>query len=325
MMIPVQGQTLYTAIRSYALRGHGIQNSSHASDKLRSWASCSRINFARNAFFSFSRGIGTTGSNTNTRADASAANSEFRAGASKDAFNDFDDSTKEKGEEKTFAQRRKEILEKYGSRLPPRLDVSKFDQFGYKELADRLDVILPKWFELWELMSLVEIEKVFYETSKVKQTIPPISKIKEAKEKKIIPPVVWERNVSPDGKAFGRGTRKRSVASVWISEGTGKFIVNRKPIHEYFVLHTPKIRAHEPLVTAGVAGKFDVNCIVKGGGLSGQADAIRLGLARALQCWNPEHRKALKPAGMLRRDPREVEEKKPGQTKARKKYQWVKR
>ncbi len=125
-------------------------------------------------------------------------------------------------------------------------------------------------------------------------------------------------------RAYGTGRRKTGVARVWIKEGSGQFIINNKTLHEYFQPQQRRDCA-EAFHHAGQAGMFDVWCTVKGGGVTGQAGAIRLGTARALTAIKPHLRPTLSKAGYLSRDPRRVERKKPGQAKARKKFQWVKR
>jgi len=134
--------------------------------------------------------------------------------------------------------------------------------------------------------------------------------------------------VSPHLDEFGRvyatGRRKRSIARVWIKEGSGELIVNDQSFVDYF---QPLQRAHtlEPFTASKTAAMFDVWCTVKGGGISGQAGAVRLGISRALDKFNSLLRPSLRAGGFLTRDPRKVERKKAGQHKARKKYQWVKR
>ena len=132
--------------------------------------------------------------------------------------------------------------------------------------------------------------------------------------------------IDEQGRAYGTGRRKTSTARVWISQGNQcEFKVNGKPFAEYFTVDYIKEDVLAPFVVTNQLGKFHVQCNVIGGGIAGQAGAIRHGLSRALQNFNPEWRPALKQAGYLTRDPRMVERKKPGQAKARKKFQWVKR
>lgn len=126
-------------------------------------------------------------------------------------------------------------------------------------------------------------------------------------------------------KYYATGRRKTSVAKVWISPGSGKIVVNDKPMEEYFPLETLRIIVKQPLTLTETLGKFDVIAKVKGGGLSGQAGAVRHGIARALVLADPTLRPALKKAGFLTRDPRMVERKKYGLKKARRAPQFSKR
>ena len=121
------------------------------------------------------------------------------------------------------------------------------------------------------------------------------------------------------------GRRKAAVARVYLSEGKGKFTVNNRDVNEFFPTETLQYVAKQPLTLLEVVSKFDVKVNIYGGGIKGQAEALRLGLSRALIEADPESRDALKKAGFLTRDPRVVERKKPGQPKARKKFQFSKR
>ncbi len=121
------------------------------------------------------------------------------------------------------------------------------------------------------------------------------------------------------------GRRKTSVARVSLIPGTGKVIINERPIEQYFSREADRVAATQPLKLANALTKFDILVKVTGGGTTGQAGAIRLGLARALSSSDLEYRPILKKADCLRRDPRMKERKKPGQKGARKKFQWVKR
>ena len=121
------------------------------------------------------------------------------------------------------------------------------------------------------------------------------------------------------------GRRKASVARIYLSKGKGKITVNGKDFKEYFPVDTMQYKLQQPFNITDLAGKFDVKVNVNGGGTTGQAEAIRLAISRALCEIDPENRVSLKPEGMLTRDSRIVERKKPGQKKARKKFQWVKR
>jgi small subunit ribosomal protein S9 len=121
------------------------------------------------------------------------------------------------------------------------------------------------------------------------------------------------------------GRRKRAVAKVRLVSGKGEIIINNKPIDEYFPRETLKMLLYQPFQIVGITGKYDAIITVNGGGLSGQAGAIRHGIARALVNLNPDFRAKLKKEGLLTRDPREVERKKYGQPKARKRFQFSKR
>ena len=121
------------------------------------------------------------------------------------------------------------------------------------------------------------------------------------------------------------GRRKASVARVYLSTGKGEITVNKKKYNDYFSTPILLYKITQPLKAANVEGKFDIKVNVVGGGTTGQADAIKLAIARALCEIDPNNRSTLKPEGLLTRDPRVVERKKPGQKKARKKFQWVKR
>jgi small subunit ribosomal protein S9 len=121
------------------------------------------------------------------------------------------------------------------------------------------------------------------------------------------------------------GRRKASVARIYVSEGKGNITVNGRDLKEYFPVDTMQYKVKQPFHIANLVGKFDVKVNVNGGGTTGQSEAIRLAISRALCKINPENRASLKPEGMLTRDSRIIERKKPGQKKARKKFQWVKR
>ncbi len=124
---------------------------------------------------------------------------------------------------------------------------------------------------------------------------------------------------------YGTGRRKSSTARVWLRPGDGKITINKRPIDEYFGRETLKMVLRQPLELVEQIGKMDLVVNVSGGGLSGQAGAIRHGLSRALVEMNGELRPNLKKAGFLRRDSRKVERKKYGQPGARKRFQFSKR
>ncbi len=128
-----------------------------------------------------------------------------------------------------------------------------------------------------------------------------------------------------DNRFYATGRRKTSVARVWLGEGSGTILVNKKPMDEYFTKEVTKKIALQPLALTETLDKFDLYITVKGGGLSGQAGAVRHGIARALLESDQELRQILKKAGMLRRDPRVKERKKYGQKGARARFQFSKR
>ena len=133
------------------------------------------------------------------------------------------------------------------------------------------------------------------------------------------------RRVDAEGRAHGVGRRKAAVARVWLREGPGHVMVNRRPFDQHFTTFVRRADVLAPFEVTGLLGRFDVMVAVAGGGQTGQAQAVRHGAARALQAWDPALRPALKAAGLLTRDARVVERKKPGRKKARKSFQWVKR
>ena len=124
---------------------------------------------------------------------------------------------------------------------------------------------------------------------------------------------------------YATGRRKEAIARVWVKPGTGVMTVNGRALEDYFGRQTSKMVINQPLEVLEQAGKVDMTVNVRGGGLSGQAGAIRHGLARALCVWNPEFRPAMKKAGFLTRDARVVERKKYGQPGARRRFQFSKR
>jgi len=124
---------------------------------------------------------------------------------------------------------------------------------------------------------------------------------------------------------YGTGKRKSSVARVFLRPGTGEITVNRRPFADYFPLRSQQAHALQPLDLVGASGKFDLRITVKGGGPTGQAGAVRHGIARALLDADPELRPTLKEHGMLTRDAREKERKKYGQRGARARFQFSKR
>ncbi len=127
------------------------------------------------------------------------------------------------------------------------------------------------------------------------------------------------------GRSYATGKRKNAVARVWIKPGNGKITVNGRDQQIYFARPVLRMMIQQPFVTANRTGQFDVICTVTGGGLSGQAGAVRHGISKALTLFEPELRPSLKTGGFLTRDPRVVERKKYGRAKARRSFQFSKR
>ena len=127
------------------------------------------------------------------------------------------------------------------------------------------------------------------------------------------------------GRSYATGKRKDAVARVWIKPGSGKVMVNGKEMAVYFARPVLQMILRQPFSVAGVSGQFDVMATVAGGGLSGQAGAVKHGISKALQLFDPALRSPLKAAGFLTRDARVVERKKYGKAKARRSFQFSKR
>ena len=138
-------------------------------------------------------------------------------------------------------------------------------------------------------------------------------------------PIEYVQKLDEKGRAYGTGRRKDAVARVWVMRGSGKVTINGRDVVSYFARGTQRLILNQPFELSARVGQFDVVCIVAGGGLSGQAGAVRHGISRALLAFEPGLRVTLKKAGLLTRDNRMVERKKYGRHKARKSTQWVKR
>ena len=121
------------------------------------------------------------------------------------------------------------------------------------------------------------------------------------------------------------GRRKTAVARLRLTPGTGNFVINGRDYKNYFPLETLQYIIDQPFIITGTTGKYDIKALLDGGGYKGQAEALRLAVSRALVELNEEYRSALKEQGLMRRDPRMVERKKPGRPKARKRFQFSKR
>ena len=135
----------------------------------------------------------------------------------------------------------------------------------------------------------------------------------------------YVKKVDKYGRAYATAKRKYAVARVWIKPGAGKIMVNTREVEVYFARPVLRMLIQQPLVAAARAGQYDVICTVAGGGLSGQAGAVRHGISKALTNFEPDLRSVLKKGGFLTRDSRTVERKKYGRAKARKSFQFSKR
>ena len=136
---------------------------------------------------------------------------------------------------------------------------------------------------------------------------------------------VYTQKLDPQGRAYATGKRKDAVARVWIKPGGGRIVINEKPVEQYFARPVLRMVLAQPLHVANRVDQYDIVVTVAGGGLSGQAGAVRHGLAKALTNFEPDLRSALKKEGFLTRDPRVVERKKYGRKKARRSFQFSKR
>ncbi|MCX7342857.1 MAG: 30S ribosomal protein S9 [Proteobacteria bacterium] len=137
--------------------------------------------------------------------------------------------------------------------------------------------------------------------------------------------IVYEKKVDEQGRAYATGKRKNAVARVWIKPGHGKLLVNGRPGEQYFARPVLQMLIGQPFHASNRNAQYDVWCTVDGGGLSGQAGAVRHGISKALVNFEPELRSVLKQGGFLTRDSRVVERKKYGQAKARRRFQFSKR
>ena len=131
--------------------------------------------------------------------------------------------------------------------------------------------------------------------------------------------------IDGQGRSYATGKRKNAIARVWIKPGSGRVNVNGRDIEVYFARPVLRMLINQPFQAANRDGQYDVMCTVKGGGLSGQAGAVRHGISKALTCFEPALRSALKSGGFLTRDSRVVERKKYGRAKARRSFQFSKR
>jgi len=135
----------------------------------------------------------------------------------------------------------------------------------------------------------------------------------------------YVQKLDKQGRAYATGKRKNAVARVWIRPGNGTIVVNTRAVETFFARPVLRMLIQQPLVAANRQNQYDVTCTVSGGGLSGQAGAVRHGISKALLSYEPDLRSALKRGGFLTRDPRVVERKKYGKAKARRSFQFSKR
>ena len=135
----------------------------------------------------------------------------------------------------------------------------------------------------------------------------------------------YVQKLDKHGRAYATGKRKNAVARVWLKPGAGQIVINTRPLDTYFARPVLRMLIQQPLVAANRQGQYDVTCTVSGGGLSGQAGAVRHGISKALTYFEPDLRPVLKRGGFLTRDPRVVERKKYGKAKARRSFQFSKR
>ena len=150
--------------------------------------------------------------------------------------------------------------------------------------------------------------------------------LEEAVSNESVPDVIiYEKKIDSLGRAYATGKRKNAVARVWIKPGSGKISINKKEFERFFARPVLRMIVEQPLNATDNKNKFDIICTVSGGGLSGQAGAIRHGLSKALLNYEPNNRSTLKSGGFLTRDSRVVERKKYGRAKARRSFQFSKR
>jgi small subunit ribosomal protein S9 len=135
----------------------------------------------------------------------------------------------------------------------------------------------------------------------------------------------YVQKLDKQGRAYATGKRKNAVARVWLKPGSGKIVVNTRTLETYFARPVLRMLIQQPFAASNRQGQYDVNCQVSGGGLSGQAGALRHGVSRALTYFEPDLRGVLKKGGFLTRDSRVVERKKYGRKKARRSFQFSKR
>ncbi len=152
-----------------------------------------------------------------------------------------------------------------------------------------------------------------------------LSSLKNLKQANTVLDTTTRPKLDDLGRSYATGKRKNAVARVWLKRGSGKIVVNGRDIGTYFARPVLQMIINQPFVTSNRSGQYDVMCTVLGGGLSGQAGAVRHGISRALTYYEPDLRSVLKAGGFLTRDSRVVERKKYGKAKARRSFQFSKR
>jgi small subunit ribosomal protein S9 len=157
------------------------------------------------------------------------------------------------------------------------------------------------------------------------EAVESLSSIKDLNVTAAAPKAPAAPKIDKQGRSYGTGRRKTATARVWVKRGSGKITVNGKAIEEYFARPVLRLMIRQPLEAAKRESEIDIECTVKGSGLTGQAGAVRHGIARALVEFEPDLRTAMRPQKLLTRDPRAVERKKYGKAKARRSFQFSKR
>ncbi|KAJ0401758.1 hypothetical protein ATCC90586_000339 [Pythium insidiosum] len=264
------------------------------------------------------RAFSTTTKKPKVAGDSSDSDSDRES----DDENDSDDEENDSDSDDDEEEEERELNGSYG--LDDDWDEERWgalDSEDWQGFDGDLDAVteegVPKWLQSVRDLSAIHQEKRMRDKLARRA-------MEEAKKN-----VVRVRKVDDFGRAYGTGRRKTSSARVWVKRSEkpfeGRIRVNKMDLVDYFVRDTHREDVLKPFSVIDQIGNFDVYCTVKGGGLSGQAGAVRHGISRALQNFDPNFRPLLKKEKLLTRDPRMVERKKAGQKKARKKFQWVKR
>lgn len=284
------------------------------------------------AIRSFATGMSTTTGPKATAGGDSSDSEDDGTSSSDDDWSDEDSDSdaedEEDDDEETYKAAKKEAftakdLKQFGD-LDDDWDEErwgKLDSEDWQGFEGDLDAVTPEGVPTW-LQSVRDLSAIHQE-KRMRDKLARRA-MEEAKKN-----VLRVRKVDEQGRAYGTGRRKTSTARVWIKPSAtpfdGRIKINKKDLVDYLVRDTHREEVLRPFLVVDMVGGFDVYATVKGGGLSGQAGALRHGISRALQNFDPKLRAPLKKEKLLTRDPRGVERKKAGQKKARKKFQWVKR